>query len=133
MGRIDRQQVGPLYRPKRVQDPFQVSSSPIGRSDKSESIFLPVIWLLREEIAELLKQWDVESVRNPGTQDFYTRLFLVPKKNGKLRPVINIFFAKSVCKQTAFQDGVSQVSKTVDNGQRLGCLHRSDGCIIFTF
>ena len=32
-------------------------------------------------------------------------------------------------KQTAFQDGDSQVSKTVDNGQRLGCLHRSDRCI----
>ena len=43
MGRIDRQQVGPLYRPKQVQDPIQVSSSPIGCSDKYESIFLPVI------------------------------------------------------------------------------------------
>ena len=48
LGRIDRQQVGPLYRLKRVQDPIQVSSSPIGHSDKSESIFLPVIG---EEIA----------------------------------------------------------------------------------
>ena len=43
MGRIYRQQVGPLYCPKRVQDPIQVSSSPIGCSDKAESIFLPVI------------------------------------------------------------------------------------------
>ena len=41
--RIDRQQVGPLYRPKWVQDPIQVSSSPIGCSDISESIFLSVI------------------------------------------------------------------------------------------
>ena len=39
MGRTDRQQVGPLYRLKRVQDPIQVSS----------------------------KKWAVERVRNPGT------------------------------------------------------------------
>ena len=39
------------------------------------------------------------------------------------------FLAKSVYKQTTFQDGDSQVSKTIDNDQRLGCLHRSDGCI----
>ena len=46
--------------------------------------------LLREEIAELLRKRAVERVRNPGTLGFYSRLFLVPKKNGKLRPVIDL-------------------------------------------
>ena len=46
--------------------------------------------LLREEIAELLKKRAVERVRNPGTLCFYSRLFIVPKKNGKLRPVIDL-------------------------------------------
>ena len=32
----------------------------------------------------------MERVRNPGTPGFYFRLFLVPKKNGKLRTVIDI-------------------------------------------
>ena len=32
----------------------------------------------------------MERVRNPGTPGFYSRLFLVPKKNGKLRPVIDL-------------------------------------------
>ena len=46
--------------------------------------------LLREEIAELLKKRAVERVWNPGTPGFYSRLFLVPKKNGKLRPLIDL-------------------------------------------
>ena len=37
--------------------------------------------------------------------------------------------AKSLYTQTKFQNGDSQVGKTVDNVQRLGCLHKSDGCI----
>ena len=44
--------------------------------------------LLREEMAELLKERAVERVQNQGTLGFYSRLFLVPKKNGKLRPAI---------------------------------------------
>ena len=43
--------------------------------------------LLREEIVELQKR-AVERVPDPGTPGFYSWLFLVPKKNGKLRPVI---------------------------------------------
>ena len=46
--------------------------------------------LLREEIGELLKKQAVERVWNPGTPGFYSWLFLVPKKNGKLCPVIDL-------------------------------------------
>ena len=38
MGRIDRQQVSPLYHLKWFQDPIQVSSSPIGWSDISVNL-----------------------------------------------------------------------------------------------
>ena len=41
-------------------------------------------------MAELLKKWAVERVRNRITPGFYSRLFLVPKKNRKLRPVIDL-------------------------------------------
>ena len=34
MARIDRQQIDPLYLSKLVQDPIQVTSSHMGRSDK---------------------------------------------------------------------------------------------------
>ena len=36
---------------------------------------------------------------------------------------------KSVHKETTIQDGDSQVSTTIDIGQRLGCLHRPDRCL----
>ena len=125
MGRIDRQKVGPLYRPKRVQDPIQVSSSPIGSSDKSESIFLPVI---ARKDRRASQERAVERLQNPGTPSFYSRLFLVPKKNGKLRPVIDVsLLNQNTDKQHFKMETV--VSKTIDNSQRLGCLHRSDGCI----
>ena len=87
-GRNDRQQVGPLYRSKWVQYSIQVSSSPFDCSDKSESILLPII---TRKIGELLKKQAVERVRNPGTPSFYSQLFwLVPKKKGKLHPVIDL-------------------------------------------
>ena len=92
---------------KRVQDPIQVSSSPIGCSDKYDSVpHLPPPPphthtrpppLLREEIAELLKEYAVERVRNPGLPGFtpgyyWCRLLLKKKKNGKLRPVIDFSY-----------------------------------------
>ena len=115
MGRIDRQQIGPLYRPKRVQDPIQVSSFHIGCSNKAESIFLPVMG------------------SGKGSESGNSR-FLFPtipstEKEWKVTPSNRPFLTKSVHKHTSFQDGDSQVGKTIDNGQQLGCLHRSDGCI----
>ena len=46
--------------------------------------------LLREEIIELLKKRAVEREQNQGTPGFYSWLFLVPKKNEKLCPVIDL-------------------------------------------
>ena len=87
MGRLDRQPVGPLYRPKRVQDPIQVSSSPIGCSDKSESIFLPIIARRNRRISQ-------ETGSGNGSESGNSR-FLFPgihsaKKECKLRPVIDL-------------------------------------------
>ena len=87
MGRIDKRQVGPLYRPKQVQDPIQVSSSPFGSSHKSESIFLPVTTRRDQRTSQ-------ETGSGKGTESGNSQLlfplFLVPKKDGKLRPVIDL-------------------------------------------
>ena len=82
--------------------------------------------LLQEEITQLLKNWAMERVRNPV---FFPQLFLMPKEELKVMPSNGSFLTKLVYKKTAFQDGDSQVSKTIDNDQQLSCLHRSDGCI----
>ena len=126
MGRIYRQQVGHLYRPKWVQDPIQVSSIPIGSLDKSESILHPLI-------SRRDRRTSQEMGNRKGTESGNSQLLFpaIPsaKKELKVTPSNKSFVTKSVYKQTAFQDGVSQVSKTIDNGQQLGCLHRSDECI----
>ena len=46
--------------------------------------------LLQEEVYTLLQKGAVELVMPPLTPGFYSRLFLVPKKNGKMRPVIDL-------------------------------------------
>ena len=91
--RIDRQQVGPLYRLKQVQDPIQVSSSLIGHSDKSESIFLPVI-------ARRNRGASQEMGSGKGSESGNSR-FLFPaipsaQKERKVTPSNRPFLAKSV-------------------------------------
>ena len=69
MVRINSKQMGPFYG-----NGFRISYSP----------------LFGEEITQLLQKQAVERVQDPGTRDFYSRIFLVPKKNGKLCPVIDL-------------------------------------------
>ena len=126
MRRIDRQQVGPFYRPKRVQDPIQVSSSLIGCSYKYESIFLPVIARRNHGASQEIGSWKgLES----GNSWFSFPAIPSTQKEWKVTSCNRPFLPKSLYTQTTFQNGDSQVGKTIDNGQRLGCLHRSDGCI----
>jgi hypothetical protein len=46
--------------------------------------------LLQEEVHTLLQKGAVELVNPPFTPGFYSRLFLVPKKNWKMRPVMDL-------------------------------------------
>ena len=45
---------------------------------------------LREHVQELLDKGAVEEVWDQHSKGFYSHMFLVPKKNGKLRPIINL-------------------------------------------
>ena len=73
-----------------------LSSLPI-RMSQSSSPFL------REEIKNLLNKRAVERVKIPGTPGFYSRIFLVPKKNGKLRLIIDLFLLNRYIKKQAFK------------------------------
>ena len=102
--------MGPLYRPKWVQDPIQISSSPVRCSDKAESIFLPVI-------ARRNRRASQETGSGKGSESRNSR-FLFPdipstEKEWKFRTSNRPFLTKSVHKQTSFQDGDSQVIKTI--------------------
>ena len=99
-----------------------LSSVPI-RMSQSSSPFL------REEIENLLNKQAVERVQNPGTPGFYSRIFLVPKKERKVSFYIRPVFIKPLHRETSIQNGNSQIGKTSDETQRLGCLHRFNRCI----
>ena len=109
------------------QSPIQISSSSFGSSDKPESIFLPVT--TRRD-----RRTPQETGSGKGTETGNSRILFLAissaKTEWKVTPSNRSFFTKSIYRQAAFQDRDSQVSKTIDNGQRLGCLHRSDNAFL---
>ena len=54
-------------------------------------------------LAERLQKQAVERVHDPGTPGYYSRLFLVPKKNGILRPVIDLSLLNQNIKKQPFK------------------------------
>ena len=120
MGKFDRQQMGPLSYSKRFQDTIQVDSSLIVSSNKTESIFLTVT--LRRD-----QKRAVERVQNPGTSSFYSRIFLVPKKNRKLRPVIDLSLLNRYTKKQSFKmETVKSVRQSIVNNDRAVSIDLTD-------
>ena len=48
------------------------------------------VTLIQEEVAKLLQKQAIQPVECPSERDFYSNIFLVPKKDGGQRPVINL-------------------------------------------
>ena len=71
----------------------------------------------------------MERVQDRGTPGFYSRLFLVPKKNRKLRPVIDLSILNQYIKKQPFKMETVKSVRPIDIGQRLGCLHRPEGYV----
>ena len=86
-----------------------LSSVPI-RMSQSSSPFL------REEIENLLNKRAVERVQNPETPGFYSRIFLVPKKNGKFRLILDLSLLNSYIEKQAFK---METVKSVRQAMRL--------------
>ena len=84
-------------------------SSVLIRMSQSSSPFL------REEIENLNKR-AVKRVQNPGTPGFYSRIFLVPKKNGKLRLIIDLSLLNRYIKKQSFK---METVKSVKQAMRL--------------
>ena len=104
LGKIDRQQMGPLYHAKRFQDTIQVNSSLIVSSNKIEPIFLTFT---------SRKDWypSPETGNGKGTKSGNSRLLLpaIPctKKEWKVMSSYWSFFTEPIHKETT-----SQVCKT---------------------
>ena len=86
-----------------------LSSVPIKMSQSSSP-------LLRQEIENLLKKRTVEKVKNPETPGFYSLIFLVPKKNGKLQPIIDLSLLNRYIKKQPFKmETVKSVRQSMAN------------------
>ena len=77
---------------------------------QSSSLFL------REEIENLLNKRAVERVQNPETLGFYSRIFLVPKKNGKFRLILDLSLLNRYIEKQAFK---METVKSVRQAMRL--------------
>ena len=119
--------MGPLYHTTRIQDTIQQNSSFVICSDQNESILLPVSQRRDRKPSQ-------QTGSGRGTESGNSR-FLFPdllssKKERKVKFDHRPFFIESINKETVFQNGDSQVGKTSDETQRLGCLHRFNRCIL---
>ena len=65
--------------------------------------------LLKDHIQELLAKQAIEEVRDKGSLGYYSHMFLTPKKNGKLRPIIDLTCLNDflVCPKFKMESSVS--------------------------
>ena len=118
--------MGPLYRTTQIQDTIQQNSSFVICSDQNESILLPVSQRRDRKPTQQMGS-------GKGTESGNSRLLFPDLPSSKKERKVTFdhrpFFIEPIHKQTVFQNGDSQVGKTSDETQRLGCLHRLNRCI----
>ena len=85
----------------------------------------PLSQQLEEVVASLLSKGAVEEII-PECPGYYSRIFLVPKKNGKLRLIIDLSVLNHFV-YTDFQNGDTEKSERCRSVKRLGIFIGSDG------
>ena len=78
--------MGPLFSQDRLQDTVHRTTAPSVDPIFFQQSLSPQ---LEEEVASLLQKGAVEEI-HPISPGFYSRIFLVPKKNGKVRLIIDL-------------------------------------------
>ena len=64
-----------------------------------------------------------------GNYLFLFPVISCPEKEPKVTLVIEFSLLNQYIRKQTIQDGDSQVSRTIDIGQQLNCLHRCDRCL----
>ena len=84
--------------------------------------------LLQDQVRELLSKDAIEEVHDPSSLGHYSHVFLVPKKNGKLRPVINLKpLNRTLVCPTFKMETVAEVTSAVREGDWATSLDLTDG------
>ena len=100
VGRINKQQMGPLYHYRRFQDTIQVYSPSFLSSDKSESVFFPVT-----ARRDLRTSPEMGSGKGTSSGNSWFLFLLVPctKKEWKVMSGNRSFADKSIHKKQPFK------------------------------
>ena len=103
---------------------------PIWQGIKQTIVSQKNMEILLQEVNILIEKDAIESVQKEQIQSgFYSTFFLVPKKNGKMRPVINLRPLKWYFQKKHFQDGFTDQSLEYSKTRRLGHNARPERCI----
>lgn len=72
--------------------------------------------LTREEVEKLIKKGAVKIV-NPESNQFISQIFVVPKKNGSVRPVVNLRLLNKFIQKRHFKlEGVGMLKDLLQAG-----------------
>ena len=107
--------------------PF-VQTPPLSRSP----IFYPLrdnlhLQLLKAEVQNLLEKEAIERVLDHSSPGFYSRLFLVPKKNGKFKTCNRPFSIEQNDTCRSFSNGNNRLCTQAHRARVLGGVHRFNG------
>ena len=85
------------------------------------------VTLIQEELAKLLQKQAIQPVECPSETDFYFNIFLVPKKDGGQRPVINLKALNSFVHLEHFKmEGIHTLKELLGQGDWLAKVDLKD-------
>ena len=86
--------------------------------------------VISDEIGKMVEKGAIQGVKGTTTDGFFSRLFLVPKKEGQMRPVLNLKATEQVYIPQAFQNGGNAHSEGSTAERRLDHKNRHQRCIL---
>ena len=87
-----------------------------------------VILRIQEEIRDLVLKNAIVQI-NDLPSLCLSPIFVIPKKSGDLRVILNLKEFQSVHFHSALQDGDPECDSTTAVSKRLGCFNRFEGCL----
>ena len=80
------------------------------------------------ETKKLLAKGAIEMVHDPSSPGFYSRLFLMDKRDGGYRPVIDLSSLNQHLESSSFKMETSSIMAALRRG--MDNVHRPEGCIL---
>ena len=86
--------------------------------------------IISDKIGKVVEKGAIQEVKGTTTDGFFSRLFLVPKKEGQMRPVLNLKPLNKFIIPQAFQNGGNAHSERSAAERRLDDENRHQRCML---